>query len=116
MLLTNGNAAQAILRSMSNEQLLVGLRTGARKLAILGDPSDYQGAVNHTVGHPNEEMRETTRGRQFYAEGFARLRLAMETAMVDTYQELRRRDIPFDTSGINLLYFQNWQLPKSNII
>lgn len=115
MIFTNGEEAKSALARIDTEKLIEGIRRGRMKLVALGDPYDYAGAVNYTVGHPEEEMRETTRGRQFYSEGFARLRVALETAMVDTYQELCRRGVDFDISGIRMTFFPDWQLPPDRI-
>lgn len=110
MQLTQSDEALAMLARLSVDQLLAGLKRGAKHIAVLGDPAEYATARNYTIGHPNFEMRETTTGREHYGKAFAQLRLKLEVAMVDTYQELLRRGVEFDRSNIRLLYLPDWKL------
>ena len=114
MKFTNGDAANIWLSKMTIEQLNEGFRRGARKLAACPDPDQYAtgGYSDRSDGHPDEEMRESVRGWQHYGTGFAKIRLALETAMVDTYQELVRRRQDPDISNIKMIYHCNWKIPR----
>ena len=106
------------LKAISSAKLKDGIVRGSKMLIALpnaelysdGEYSDYE-----SFGHPNFEMRETNVGQKYFASGFARLRLSIETAMVDSYQELKRRGEVFDTSSIILEYLYDWQIPKERI-
>jgi len=115
--LTNGAAANEWLRKMTTEQLKEGLNRGVKQLVACPDPNQYAagGYRDWSDGEPNIERRESVQGWQHYGEGFAKIRIALETAMVDTYRELVRRGEDYDISGIKMIYFYDWKLPKEMI-
>jgi hypothetical protein len=112
MILTNGEAANEWLRKMTTEQLKEGLNRGIKKLAACPDPNEYAtgGYRDWSDGHPNLEMRESVEGWQQYALGFAKIRVPLETD-----QELVRRGENYDISGVKMVYFADWKLPKEMI-
>lgn len=116
---TNDAGARDVLRRLTTEQLIDGLNRGARKLRAMPDPEEYAGGTfvdRENIGHPNAEMNESVKGMQHYASGFAKIRLTLETAMVDTYQEIKRRGVSMDVSGIRMHYLHGWVIPAERVL